>query len=53
MAVANNEHEHYLGSVSDFLSSAYKFNRKSVKANAPLIYVDKAVSKVHRVVNLA
>lgn len=42
-----------MGNVSDFLSSAYKFNRKAKNADAPLIYVDCAVPKVHRVVRLA
>ena len=42
-----------MGNVSDFLSSAYKFNRKSTASDVPLIYVDSAVPNVHRVVSLA
>lgn len=39
--------------MSDFLSSAYKFNRKSNPSTPPVISIEKTVPQAQRVINLA
>jgi leucyl aminopeptidase len=43
----------YLGNISDFLSSAYKFSRKSKPHTAPTISLLSSVPHAHRLVDLA
>ena len=51
--VGDSEHEHYLGDLSDFLSSAHKFDRREKRNHVPTVEIDKESPKVHRAVNLA
>lgn len=51
--LGDTEHEHYLGYVSDFLSSVHQFDRKEKRSTLPLILIDKASPKIHRAINLA
>jgi leucyl aminopeptidase len=51
--LGDSEHHHYLGTVSEFLSSAYKFDRREKRGPIPVISIDKSSPKIHRAVNLA
>ena len=51
--LGDTEHSHYLGDVSDFLSSAYKFTRKSNPKSPNVVSIDKSSPKIHRAINLA
>ena len=51
--MGDSEHEHYLGDLSDFLSSAHKFDRREKRNHVPTVEIDKESPKVHRAVNLA
>ena len=46
------DHDDYVGAITDFLSSCYKFNRKSVRPDPPAIAVDEGVPKVHKLISL-
>ena len=50
--VASN-HENYLGDLSDILCSAYNFNRKSIKDNPPIIYLNANIPQIEQIVILA
>ena len=49
---AASDCDDYVGSITDFLSSCYRFNRKSVRDAPPSVSVHEEVPKVHEVVNL-
>lgn len=51
--LGDTEHEHYLGDVSDFLSSVHKFDRREQRTQVSTILIDKSSPKIHRAVNLA
>ena len=51
--VGDIQHQHYLGDVSDFLSSAYRFSRKQKSEASFVISIDKLSPKIHRAVDLA
>jgi len=51
--LGDSEHEHYLGAVSDFLSSCHKYDRKEKRSKVSTVLIDKNSPKIHRAVNLA
>jgi leucyl aminopeptidase len=51
--LGDTEHHNYLGFVSEFLGSAYKFDRKEKPSTPHVITILEASPKIHRAVNLA
>lgn len=52
VSAASGETADYFGSITDFLASAYKFNRKENKTAGHTVSLVKSTPKVHKVISL-
>lgn len=50
---ASSKAADYLGSITDFLSSAYRFDRKQNQSSGFIISLVNTTPKIHRIINMS